>query len=820
MTLMENEILTSDLRGHRTLATVVFTDCVGFSARMSVDEDHTLDLIRRDLKLMKRICEQLEGRVLKFTGDGLLMCFSSAVKAVECAIEIQKEIAEQAAARSANDTLKHRIGIHLADIFITETDVMGNGVNIAARLQTEADPGGICVSQTVYDVVKANLHLETRYLGPRELKNIREVVPIYKILLEPDPQVSDPYSQVVYNLEHNLHLPRIKKLLFYVCKNRWENDQHQLDTLTIRDLVQELHQLAPSPEQLRGFLDAAVNTLSKQTEYSLIANIILSEVAQLNADEVPPKRTGSAYASSDVTQAFSLPDLPAEDLPTIYDRLAQELQQNSDLLPRTKKLLFYVCRRRWENDQVQLDSVSLPRLIQELHQLAPTFDRLNSLITSFVQTLNKQAEYSLIANLLIGKLHQLYGSSPAPVAPATGQATIVTTGPVSPESPPLPSSTYQLDLAEQTDRYKLVAAELDRHPDHLRIKKLMLYACRMQWESDPARLASLGTAALVQELHSHALTLEQLQTALSAIVRTVSKQAEYAAIARATLSQMSRLYSAQPVVRADVPPATSVPVADSLPVAETSLPPITPVAVPIHQSTPLEPPSSAAPLSLFDIRLGIMKYANPLRTKLLIFSALHTDFTYSHQDWLNLKMYELDGLLRSLLYTCKTYTDLELLLYEAARRLQDPEQNVQTADVLVKTLRSLYLHGSPAALLGEPDEETRLGLDEFEQTTLEFAKAHDDDEYTCQLAAPPTGLGGQTDSTVIEVSSAQPPERTHLVVNPELAANPATEISEYTHPLATSPSHPPSPADMSDRTHLLPTAEPHPVADEVKTPPG
>jgi hypothetical protein len=790
---------------------------------MSVDEDHTLDLIRRDLKLMKRICEQLEGRVLKFTGDGLLMCFSSAVKAVECAIEIQKEIAAHSVALSANDTLKHRIGIHLADIFITETDVMGNGVNIAARLQTEADPGGICVSQTVYDVVKANLHLETRYLGPRELKNIREVVPIYKILLEPDVAIADPYSQIVRNLEHNPHFPRIKKLLFYVCKNRWENDQQQLDALTIRNLVQELHQLAPSPEQLRGFLDAAVNTLSKQNEYSLIANIILSEVAQLSADEPPLQPARFAHASGDVTQAISLPDLPVEDLPTIYDRIAQELQQNSDVLPRAKKLLFYVCRRRWENDPGQLDSVSLPRLVQELHQLAPTFERLNSLMASFVQTLNKQAEYSLIANLLLGKLHRLYDKASPPEPSATGQPTVITTAPVSPESPPLPASTYQLDLTEQTDRYKIVAAELDRHPDHLRIKKLMLYACRMQWESDPARLANLGTAALVQELHSHALTLDQLQTTLSAIVRTVSKQAEYTAIARATLIQMSRLYHTQPAVMEVAVPKVSAPIADSVSAADISVPPVSPAAVnqiPRSEPQPQQPPQSQPqqpPLSLFDIRLGIMKYANPLRTKLLIFAALYGDFTYSHQDWLSLKMYELDGLLRSLLYTCKTYTDLELLLYETARRLQEPEQNVQTADALIKALRALYLHGNPAALLGEPDEETRLGLDEFEQTTLEFAKAHDDDDYTCQLAAPPSGLDGPAEATMIE-AAPQTNESTHLVVNPELNAESFAKASTP-HPLASS-ARPESPADTGDRTHLVSTTESHSVADEVKTPPG
>lgn len=71
---------------------------------------------------------------------------------------------------ATKDYLMHRIGIHLADMYITQTDVMGNGVNIAARLQTEADPGGICISQTVYEVAKHGLEFDTQYLGPRELK--------------------------------------------------------------------------------------------------------------------------------------------------------------------------------------------------------------------------------------------------------------------------------------------------------------------------------------------------------------------------------------------------------------------------------------------------------------------------------------------------------------------------------------------------------------------------------------------------------------------------------------------------------------------------
>ncbi|MEO1131724.1 MAG: adenylate/guanylate cyclase domain-containing protein [Cyanobacteria bacterium J06639_1] len=170
-------------QGQRTLAAIVFSDVVNFSARMNQDEEHTLVLIQRDLDLMSRLCQQAEGQVLKSTGDGLLMYFNSAVQAVLCAQNIQKAIAAAAAQLPSTDVLLHRIGIHLGDVFVSESDVMGDGVNIAARLQAEAEPGGICLSQVVYDVVKRRLALKATYLGPRELKNIQEAVHVYQILL-------------------------------------------------------------------------------------------------------------------------------------------------------------------------------------------------------------------------------------------------------------------------------------------------------------------------------------------------------------------------------------------------------------------------------------------------------------------------------------------------------------------------------------------------------------------------------------------------------------------------------------------------------------
>lgn len=165
-----------------TLAAIVFTDVEGYTAKMAVNQNRTLALVNRDLQLMTRICEQFKGRVVQDTGDGLFMYFSSAVNAVSCAQEIQKVLSQTATQLPENNVLKHRIGIHLGDVAHLEGgEVKGHGVNMAARLQTAAEAGGICISQTVYDVVKNRLPLLGIYREIREIKGIEELVTIYQI---------------------------------------------------------------------------------------------------------------------------------------------------------------------------------------------------------------------------------------------------------------------------------------------------------------------------------------------------------------------------------------------------------------------------------------------------------------------------------------------------------------------------------------------------------------------------------------------------------------------------------------------------------------
>ncbi len=188
--------LPSPSRAQRALAAIIVTDAVGFSARMSVDEERTLRLIHHDLELMEKQCQEFDGKVLKSTGDGLLMYFVSAVQAVGCAIAIQKALI----ARAKNtDSLAHRIGIHMGDVFFNQSDVMGNSVNIAARLQTQAKPGGICLSQLIYDLVKVRLSLDADFIGPLKLKNIQDPISVYHINVagpaDPEAHRQEPSSE-------------------------------------------------------------------------------------------------------------------------------------------------------------------------------------------------------------------------------------------------------------------------------------------------------------------------------------------------------------------------------------------------------------------------------------------------------------------------------------------------------------------------------------------------------------------------------------------------------------------------------------------------
>ncbi|MEG4984675.1 AAA-like domain-containing protein [Microcoleus sp. BR0-C5] len=173
----------SSLHVESNLAAIIFSDVVNSTALSVANQKLTLELVNRDFNIIRGICAKHQGKVLKEMGDGLLICFpESAVKAVACALEIQRNFAQAATSLPASHVLQHRIGIHLGEIFSINNDIRGAGVNLAARLEGKAEPGGICISETIYQVVKTHLSLNVIDLGMQELKGIPEPVRLYKLI--------------------------------------------------------------------------------------------------------------------------------------------------------------------------------------------------------------------------------------------------------------------------------------------------------------------------------------------------------------------------------------------------------------------------------------------------------------------------------------------------------------------------------------------------------------------------------------------------------------------------------------------------------------
>ncbi len=166
----------------RRLAAILAADVAGYSRLMSFDESGTLaSLQAHRSELIVPAIARHHGRVVKLMGDGILAEFGSVVEAVECAAEIQREMAARNAGVSDDRRLGFRIGVHLGDVIVEGDDIYGDGVNIAARLESLAETGGICISRQAYDQVDGKLPLEFRELGPQHLKNIPKPVEAFAV---------------------------------------------------------------------------------------------------------------------------------------------------------------------------------------------------------------------------------------------------------------------------------------------------------------------------------------------------------------------------------------------------------------------------------------------------------------------------------------------------------------------------------------------------------------------------------------------------------------------------------------------------------------
>ncbi len=164
-------------RVKRRLAAILSADVAGYSRLMEADEVATLRALVAHRKVIDRLIAKYSGRIANTAGDSVLAEFPSAVNAVECATEVQHQLASG----GHNPKLQFRIGIHVGDVMVRGDDLLGDGVNIAARLQALAKPEGICISGAAYDYVHKAAPWSFTELGPHQLKNIDEPVKVYAV---------------------------------------------------------------------------------------------------------------------------------------------------------------------------------------------------------------------------------------------------------------------------------------------------------------------------------------------------------------------------------------------------------------------------------------------------------------------------------------------------------------------------------------------------------------------------------------------------------------------------------------------------------------
>jgi len=178
----------------RKLRAILSADVKGYSLLMADDEIHTIQTLKVYRQIMSDLITQHSGRVVDNPGDNLLAEFSSAVNAVECSVQIQNNLKKENAKFVEDKRLQFRIGVNIGDVVHDGDRIYGSGVNVAARIEGIAVPGGICISRNTYDHVKDKLDLGFDYLGEHEVKNIKEPVRVYRVLMDiesPKPLVEE-----------------------------------------------------------------------------------------------------------------------------------------------------------------------------------------------------------------------------------------------------------------------------------------------------------------------------------------------------------------------------------------------------------------------------------------------------------------------------------------------------------------------------------------------------------------------------------------------------------------------------------------------------
>lgn len=376
------------------------------------------------------------------------------------------------------------------------------------------------------------------------------------------------------------------------------------------------------------------------------------------------------------------------------DRIVKNLETH-DNSTRIKKLMVYTCQSQWENELSILNQYEFSDLIQQLRASHFSLEQLRSTLYSFAETLNRQAEYLVVADTIIHQLEPLY-SEPEELTQVVAVKS------------PHKAATQPPWIVLET------ASELAENSNILRIKKLMLYVSQNHWETNSQILEQLNLADLIQDLRESYPSIKKLSAALKQQVQTLNRQADYIVVAKTILKVLQKLYT-------DDSEITRVKAAKAVR-SQPPAPPPTRLPSPINrgnkntqqrgdknkqsefiqqqssgvkgqeigQNLTQDSASKQCPYDPFDLRLNVMKYTTPLRAKLLIFSVLYHPIKKTQHDWLLMKAKPLDDLLFELFSTCPTLEELEAKLYQTAQAIEDADENTQAAGAIAQSMKRFY----------------------------------------------------------------------------------------------------------------------------------
>src|SRR5215471_2569111 len=194
MSAPEEGPVADDQVVERKLAVIFAADVAEYSRLMGLDEVGTLRTLQAHRAILDRLIAAHHGRIFNTAGDSVMADFASPVDAVDCAIEVQEAIDKENAKRAPGEQMRFRIGVHLGDVIVEGANLFGDGVNIAARLQALAEPGGICLSGAVRDQIGTKLPVAFAPLGDQRVKNIAEPIRAYKVAGSSDARAAVPVS--------------------------------------------------------------------------------------------------------------------------------------------------------------------------------------------------------------------------------------------------------------------------------------------------------------------------------------------------------------------------------------------------------------------------------------------------------------------------------------------------------------------------------------------------------------------------------------------------------------------------------------------------